>query len=420
MLTISNSEARRVILNAQLLGYDHAPLAGKAGIVQTVDQLGYVQIDTISVIKRAHHHILWTRHADYSDQALHDLQTTDRAIFEYWGHAMSYLPMSDYRYFLPRMRNFENPQTKWARHQGEQGGHLLEPVLERIRNEGPLSSKDFAAPPDKKNGAWWDWKPAKIALELLFWRGNLMVAERRKFQKVYNLAERILPADLDLSFPEPDEVARFLVRRALKALGIANEKEIQRFMQPDVGRDADLRVVDRIVITKAIKDLVDDGEIIPVIIEQEAEGINYAYQNVIDKISSMNHEPSLVFLLSPFDNLIIQRDRLIRIFNFNYTLECYVPAAKRMFGYFVLPILYGDTLVGRLDPKADRENKTLIINSMVLEPDYQSNEDFLVSFAATLLQLARFNDCKKIEFRQVTPGNFKQKISSLLKSFKKS
>ena len=386
----------------------------KSGVLQIFDRLGYIQIDTISVINRAHHHILWSRQADYSETVLHELQAIDRAIFEYWGHAMSYLPIADYRYFLPRMRNFREPQTKWGKYQIEQAGHLLEPVLERIKNEGPLSSKDFAAPPDKKNGTWWDWKPAKIALELLFWRGDLMVTKRRKFQKLYDLTERVLPDGLDLSFPEPVEIARFLVMRALKALGIASESEIQRFMQPDSGRDADLRVVDRNVITKTIQDLVNAGEIFQVKIEENPDVAYFVLPENTEHLNQISPKNDMVFFLSPFDNLIIQRDRLKRIFNFDYALECYVPEVKRKFGYFVLPILYGQKIVGRFDPKADRKNKTMIINRLIFEDNFTPDDQFLVKFVQRLIQFSKFNSCKNTKLNDTTDKKLKTKLTKLI------
>lgn len=229
-IRISSKQARRIVLNAQLLGSGIKLSKGKEGIAQTIEKLGYIQIDTIAVIERAHHHTLWCRRADYDPIMLHELQTKDRRVFEYWGHAMSYLPISDYRYFLPKMRNFENPKSKWAEISLAKCGHLMQPVLERIRKEGPLSSKDFKPPPGTKRGNWWDWKPAKIALEMLFWKGDLMVTERRNFQKVYDLTERVLPGNVDTSIPDKDETGQFLVRRSLSANGILQEKEIFNFL----------------------------------------------------------------------------------------------------------------------------------------------------------------------------------------------
>lgn len=364
-------------------------------MLRAIDQLGYVQIDTIAAVKRSHHHTLWTRRSDYAEEQLHDLQARDRLIFEYWGHAMSYLPMSDYRFCLPRMRNFRNPTHAWIGHRLQGCTHLLDPILERIRQEGPLGAKDFLASKGQKRGSWWDWKPAKFALEYLFWRGDLMVSERRNFQKIYELAERVLPSDADLTMPSEDEVGRFLVRRALRSCGILRQKDIQGFMQPAGGRDSDWQATDRSVINKAIAELSEAGEIRPVTLEGPEDVAWYALSESLENQPALQNGAGRIFLLSPFDNLVIRRDWLNKLFGFDYTLECYLPAEKRQYGYFVFPILWGDALVGRLDPKADRQTKTLVVRNLVFEPGFQVSDEFLAQLRETLTRFARFNGCKK-------------------------
>lgn len=413
--TISADSARKIVLDAQLLdGGENLP-KGKTGIAQTINTLGYVQIDTISIVKRSHHHTLWTRKSDYHERMLHQLQAEDRAVFEYWGHAMSYIPMTDFRYFLPRMRNFENPTSQWAKYQMKKCSGLLQPVLERIRNEGPLSSKDFSHPRDKKGGTWWDWKPAKVALEMLFWRGDLMVTERRKFQKVYDLTERVLPPGLDTTMPNENEIGRFLVRRALSAFGTAAEKDIQKYLQPNAARDSDLMLAGKDVIAKSLTNLIEAEEVIPLTIEGDKKLVYYALSDVVEKHDSNGDISGRVFMLSPFDNLIIQRERVKRLFGFDYTLECYVPAAKRKYGYFVLPILWGGGFVGRIDPKADRKKRTLSINNLMFEPQFKSFDEFLPLLAGKLIDLATFNECEKIVLEKVSPGKLKKPLESLIK-----
>ncbi len=392
---MSKAAARALAIRAQLLDGQTDLPPGKRGVLRVIDQLGYVQIDTIAAVKRAHHHTLWTRHSDYEEDHLHDLQARDRLIFEYWGHAMSYLPMSDYRFCLPRMRNFLNPKHAWIGHRLEGCAHLLDPILERIRQEGPLGAKDFVASKDEKRGSWWDWKPAKFALEYLFWRGDLMVSERRNFQKVYELAERVLPSDTNLTMPSEEEVGRFLVRRALRSCGILRQKDMQAFMQPAGGRDSDWQAVDRSVINKAIAELSEAGEIRPVTLEGAEDVTWYALSECLENQPVLQNGIGRIFLLSPFDNLVIRRDWLNRLFGFDYTLECYLPAEKRQYGYFVFPILWGDTLVGRLDPKADRRTKTLVVRNLVFEPGFQVSDEFLAQLGETLTRFARFNGCKK-------------------------
>jgi len=181
-LTLSLSDARRLALRGQLLDGGCALPTGVEGVARTIERLGYVQIDTIAAVNRAHHHTLWVRCPDYDPEMLHALQSEDRRVFEYWAHAMAYLPMSDYRYYVPQMNRIREHGTPWMRDWKKKHGAVLDVVLGRIRAEGPLTSKDFEPPPGTKRGTWWDWKPAKRALELLFWQGDLMIAERRNFQ----------------------------------------------------------------------------------------------------------------------------------------------------------------------------------------------------------------------------------------------
>lgn len=404
--TISLELARRMALRAQLLDGRAELPPGKEGIAETIEKLGYIQVDTIAVVRRAHHHTLWTRRPDYDSHMLHQLQATDRRVFEYWGHAASYLPISDYRYYLLRQHSYYDPQHKWTRNLIEKHQHLLEPVLERIRAEGPLGSKDFKPPPGTQRGAWWDWKPAKVALEVLFWRGELMVTERRNFQRIYDLTERVLPPGVDTRFPDEDELGEFLVRRALCAHGVAQASEI---------RDH-IHAADRDIIEKSLADLVQAGDVIRVKIQEDQDADYYALPETIESALLLERTPPRVTLLSPFDNLVIQRPRIERLFGFAYTLECYTPAAKRQYGYFSLPILWGERLVGRLDPKADRKHKTLIIRGLFFEPEFKEFDAFLPTFAEHLISFARFNRCESVTLERVVPTEMSEPVQHHLTS----
>lgn len=409
---ISKSEAVKLVLNSQLLNGKSKTAKGKKGFAEIIDKLGYVQIDTISVINRAHHHVLWTRKHDYSEKHLHDLQTKDKLIFEYWTHAMSFVPMKDYRFSLHRMNNFNNPKSNWLKYRYNQSKKYFEPVLDRIKNEGMLSSSDFENEDGHKAGNWWEWKPVKTALEYLFWRGDLMIAERRGFQKYYDLRERVLPEDVDTTLPTEHELNRFFIMRALRALGIATEKEIQKFMQPGKADVSDLQVTNRKTMHNVINEMCEAGEIIPLLIETDHKVINYALPDTLANINKKNNVTHNVYILSPFDNLIIQRDRTKRLFDFDYTIECYLPEYKRKYGYFVLPFLWGNEFVGRLDSKADRKSKKLIINNLVFENEFDDYDNFLPGFKDQLDKFARFNGCEKIVIKKCTPVMIKKILKS--------
>ncbi|OGB63306.1 MAG: hypothetical protein A2Y94_15265 [Caldithrix sp. RBG_13_44_9] len=418
-IQISNKLARRIILKSQLLVSRTDTFRGKEGITQIIDHLGYIQIDTLAVIRRSHHHTLWTRQPDYQEQMLDELQSRERLIFEYWTHAMSYQPMADFRFTLPRKKNLQNPTNKWIKQQFQKYLKLLPVVLERIRQEGPLGSKDFKPPSGIKQGSWWDWNPTKTALELLFWKGDLMIRERRNFQKIYDLTERVLPDYINTTYPTPEELGHFLVRRALLALAVAQEREILKFMQPESSRDSDLQIANKELISNSLKQLIETKVIIPVQLEYFQENTFYTLSETIEEAENISGQNSNLFLLSPFDNLIIQRDRIKRLFEFDYALECYLPPAKRKFGYFTLPILWGENFVGRLDPKANAKKQTFFIHNIVLEENILNRSEFISQFVKKLITLARFNHCKKIKIERSNPAKLKSELNSIIsKSWK--
>ena len=240
-VTISPDQARAIAIYHQK--FYGSNKTGKAGTEEIINDLGYIQIDTISVICRAHHHTLWNRNQDYHPDHLDTLQRVDSKIFDYWGHAASFLPIADYRFYLPLMKNFKNPTTSWNRNRHKKYGHLMAPVLERITKEGPHSSRSLSTSFKKTlpsghrseltgdcRGDWWEWKPTKVALELLFLQGDLMVARRDNFQRVYDITERVLPESVNTKIPSDNELGRFFVTKALKAHGIMQKKELLKHL----------------------------------------------------------------------------------------------------------------------------------------------------------------------------------------------
>lgn len=394
---ISKQQARRISISRKLLRGRRS--RGLDAVRDVIAQLGYVQIDTISVINRAHQHTLWNRIADYDPAMLHHLQAEERSVFEYWGHAASYLPIDDYRFYLPKMEQFYTPSDKWEQERYKRCEHLLPEVLERIRREGPLASKDFAPPPGETRGDWWSWKPAKLALELLFWQGKLMITERRKFQKVYDLTERVLPSTTDTRYPTDAELARWRVARALRACGIAREKEIREYI---FYRKKPLGTI--------LAEMVAEGSLTAVVLEGSDDHPYYVFTDTLDAIGRLRKSPPRLTLLSPFDNLVIQRERINRIWDFDYTIECYVPALRRQYGYFVLPVLWGDDLVARLDPHADRTKQILTIKALYLEDSAPDPEKWLPALAAELRRFARFNNCETIVVSKTRPAKLASEL----------
>lgn len=379
---ISQKEVRLLALKSQgLLNPDLGKT--KTATLKTIEHLGYIQIDTLSVVARAHHHTLWSRLPNYSENQLNGMLEKDKTIFEYWSHAASYLPMSEYRFSLPRKKSYAEGKSHWF----TQDKKLKKYVLDRIKAEGPLQSKDFE---HKRSGPgnWYEWKPAKKALEQLFMEGKLMVAKRQGFQKVYDLAENVLPGNIDTSMPSEKECLENLIRNTIRANGIIEEKEI-----------AYLRSNLKTPIKKALTHLLQEGELMEVKVEGMGETLFVTSAEQMRASSKIKDQANIHFL-SPFDNAVIQRKRLERIFNFNYTIECYVPEAKRVFGYFCLPILYGDKFVGRFDPKADRDSKIFHVKSIYFEEGFKPDELFNQAFLEKLQAFAIFNGCESIQIGQ--------------------
>jgi len=401
---ISRTMARRIVLKTHLLDGRTRMPAGKEGVARTIESLGYVQIDTIAVIERAHHVALWTRRPDYEPGMLDGLQAKDRRVFEYWSRALFYLPMSDFRYFLPRMKRFEDPYSRWEKDRLGKYGHMMKPALEALRRSGPASSRELAEKLGTGKTSDDMRKPTKSALELLHLRGEVLVAERKNFHRVYDLTERILPPGIDTSFPTDAEVGRYCILRALGTYGLATEAEIRQFSH----------AAKRESITAALRELVEGGEVVPVGLEGESNSDNYALAGTLLASRGLRPARPAVRLLSPFDSLVIQRDRVKRLFDFDYTLECYIPPARRKVGYFVHPILFGEELVGRLDPKADRKSKTLLVQSLRLEPGFDPGEVFLRALAERVREFARFNACERVKIVKTSPANFKKRLERSL------
>lgn len=375
---VSLEQARVLTLQSQ--GLIHSDFGkGKAATLKTIEHIGYVQIDTLSVAARAHHHTLWSRLPDYKESYLSEMLEKDKSIFEYWSHAASYLPMSDYRFSLPNKIAFADGKSHWF----GQDKKMNKFVLDRIKAEGPLQSKDFefirSGP-----GNWYEWKPAKKALEQLFMEGKLMVAKRQGFQKVYDLAERVLPSKADTTLPSEKEYAEYLIRKVVQANGIVEEKEIYY-----------LRKGLKESVNKVLKRMLKEGELIEVKLEGDSKTLFVTTKQQLTSIEKRKVE-NTIHLLSPFDNAIIQRKRAQRFFDFDYVIECYVPEAKRKFGYFCLPVLYGDKFVARFDPKADRASKTFHIKQMHFEKGFSPDEKFNKEFAIKLKAYASFTGCDKV------------------------
>jgi uncharacterized protein YcaQ len=387
------AKLRRIALNQQGLLKAEFFGRGKRATLRAIEQLGYVQIDTISVVERAHHHVLWSRVPNYRPKFLDQL-VKQRLVFEYWFHAAAWLPMRDYRFALPRMAKM-NGERNWFELSDRK---LTDSILQRIQIEGPLRARDFADTRQVNNG-WWDWKPAKQALEQLFMRGELMVSGRQGFQKVYDLPERVLPDWVDSSMPSMEDYANHLIDTTLRAHGFASLVSMTYLRKGKQLRDAVKQQLQQRLETNLLT-TVDLGNNNTVYIDPE----------LLE--TRAPRSSARVRILSPFDNAVIQRQRGREIFAFDYQIECYVPAPLRQFGYFCLPVLYRDRLVGRIDCKAHRKDSSLEIRSLHIEQKVDANFSELLCRA--LRSFAAFNSCDQLLVRSASSTDLLRQIQARL------
>ncbi|WGF87202.1 winged helix-turn-helix domain-containing protein [Marinivivus vitaminiproducens] len=353
---LSAAEARRVALAAQ--GFGSRPFAGGAGvrhIQRVLDRLGLLQLDSVNVLVRSHYLPLHARLGAY-DRTLLDRMAHGRRrrLFEYWGHEASLLPLAC------------QPLMRWRMADAERGigiykglvafaaerGDYISRVLDEIADRGPLAASDLENGGSAATGPWWGWSEGKRALEYLFWTGKVTTADRRHFERVYDLTERVIPKAVhEQPTPEPAEAQRALLRIAAQALGVATETDLRDYFRLPVA-----------ATRSRLAELVEAGDVTPV----EVAGWNRpAY---LARNARVPRRIAANALLSPFDSLIWERARTERLFHFRYRLEFYTPAAKRLFGYYVLPFLMGDRLVARVDAKAMRAEDRLAVIAVHAEP----------------------------------------------------
>ena len=382
-MELSLKQARRLVLQQQGLLQSAAFGRSPAAVPKAVSRLHHVQIDTISVVDRAHHHILQARIPGYRQQWLHDAQARDRTVFEYWYHAAAYLPMADYRFYLPIMGNYSR------RHLIDR--KLRREILARLKAEGAVEARHFDHPDGRRSSGWWDWKPAKLTMERMFFCGELMVARREGFRKIYDLPENVLPAHVDTSPPSDSERGEFYVRRMLDALGIAPLRDLL-YVRPTLKRLCGHDIQPQ--VSAALERLAESGEVT----RCHLQGVeNFCLTKALAQLPSRLGRRRIHFL-SPFDNLVINRRRLKDLFGFDYQLECYVPASKRKHGYFCLPILYGDEFIGRMDCKAQRKEGVLQVYRLTLEPGIRQSPALQCAMTTALDDYARALGCNRTRF----------------------
>jgi uncharacterized protein YcaQ len=345
-ITMNKATARAIWLRAQRLDADAPFGKGPPATRAAIEHLGYVQIDTIHVVERCHHHILWNRIPAYRRADLHHAQSVEKSVFEYWTHALAYVPARDFRFFIPAMRLHRRDGHKWFQDVRPED---LRKVMRLLRKDGALTVRDIEDDVlVEKVHAWASRKPSKRALQLAFYEGRVTISERNGMLKTYDLMERHFGWDKPPKPASSREITAYLLDRALRTQGVVSLDSICHLDAPS---------------KKAVRRLIDarsrSGELVPVVIEGAGKLEHWIRPETLE--TAQPPAPDPVHILSPFDPLMIQRKRSHLIFGYEHCFEAYVPKNKRRFGYFALPVLVGDAIVAALDLKTDRQNKKLLL-----------------------------------------------------------
>ncbi|WP_299408433.1 crosslink repair DNA glycosylase YcaQ family protein [uncultured Roseobacter sp.] len=393
-LTLSNKSARRLFLDRHALSETPQGVAQGAELLSLIARLGFVQLDSINTVARAHDLILFSRRPRYRPKALKRLYEKDRALFEHWTHDAAVIPMDYYSWWqLRRERDAAKLRNQWRDWRRDGFEAQFQPVLDQIREEGPLCSSDVGAGEKRGSGGWWDWHPSKTALEYLWRSGALCVVGRDGFRKRYDLTERVIDDALCQPRQEPEHTAATIdwcCSGALDRLGFATPTELAAFW-------------DHITIAEA-KDWcageLAAGRLQPVEIECVGGALRPCFARpdiASDPALTLEPTPRLR-VLSPFDPALRDRKRAERLFGFDYRIEIFVPEAKRRYGYYVFPILEGDRLVGRVDMKAFRDRDTLHVRALWPEAKVRWGKGRVAAFEAELARIVRLADVSKLSF----------------------
>ena len=388
---LQNQSARRLFLDRHALSEAPTGTGTGSDLAALIDRLGFVQVDSINTVERAHHMILWSRRQNYRPAALKHLHERDRAVWEHWTHDAAILPIHLHRYW---QHNFPRREARMQQNWGKWFRPGYEPqfdsLLQRIAADGPVTTSDVGEGEARGSGGWWDWNPSKTALEWLWHTGKLAVTRRDGFQKVYDLAERVIPEVHRGAAPHTAELVDWSCKAALDRLGFADPAELRGFwglITPAEARDWAVAALKR-------------GEVVEIAVEgaMGQRKRSLARPDVLAQAARAPEPVSRLRILSPFDPALRDRDRAEHLFGFYYRIEVFVPAPKRKYGYYVFPVLEGDRLIGRIDVKAFRDAQALRVKAFWPEAGVRLGAGRQHRLEAELARLARFAGCETVEF----------------------
>ena len=384
-------------------------------VYDAVRRVGWLQLDTLQVVNRAQYVTLWSRLGDYDTDTLdrlafdggNDSPDNARRLFEYWAHAACLIPLAEYRCFIPMMRRRRQGRGGWHRKWASDPDNrrLTQTILAKIRADGAGKPSDFRT--EKKTpGAWWNWDDAKIALEHLYDVGELAIANRVNFQRVYDARERVLPRWVDASEPSEEDAFKRLLEISMKALGVCEPAQVGDYFH-----------MKRTEAKPLVESLIADGVFVRVsatLADGEARDalIHRDDRTLLDMAADGAIKPRRTTFLSPFDSLFWARGRDERFWKFNQILECYKRAPDRIWGYFCLPILDGGRLVGRFDPKMERKTGVMRIKSLHLEPGVRPGARLAASVARAMRDFMRFHAARDLVIERSNPPEFSAKLTA--------
>ncbi|HGL6717913.1 winged helix DNA-binding domain-containing protein [Burkholderia contaminans] len=394
MLTLSTAAARALHLAAQGLLTPPRRKATKSDVLDAIRRMAQLQIDTIHVVARSPYLVLFSRLGDFSPQWL-DEHLAEARLFEYWSHEACFLPVEQFGLMRYKMLDPSGMGWKYAAEWHEQNRPDIERLLARIRAEGPVRSADFAREDGVKGNGWWDRKPEKRHLEVLFTTGDLMVSERRNFQRVYDVRERVLPDwDDARDLPPRSAVLPALLDYTCRALGVVRADWV-----------ADYYRLPRRSYRAELEQLAGTGDLIPVAIDdwKEPAYVHRSLEALLPAAEADTLRSTVTTLLSPFDPVVWDRRRASTLFGFDYTIECYTPGHKRRYGYFCLPVLHRGRLVGRIDAKAHRTLGTFELKTVHVEPGVRFGTGLAADVAKAVRKLAAWHGTPKVTVGHLAP-----------------
>lgn len=402
-LSLTAVQARAIHLAAQGLADRPRAPATPGDVRAAVERMALLQMDTIHVVARSHHLVLFSRLGSYRQEWLDELLES-RALFEVWAHEACIAPVEDWGLLRRALETRDHWAVNRARRQLEQHGPRMRELLERVRAGGPVKASDLRTGPRGRTG-WWGWTKEKAWLEAWLALGELMVARRDRFQRVYDVTSRVLPGAAARPLPGAAETGRALVERAVRALGVAQARWINDYFRTRPRLSAE-----------QLRPLLEDGTLVEVAVRGWAAPgyVHRDHLELAERAAVGRVRPAHSTLLSPFDPVVWDRERARGMFGFDYRLECYVPARRRRYGYFVLPVLRRGAIVGRLDAKAHRAEGRFEVKTFHLEPGVRPSAALIADLARALRECASWHETPEVEVGRTVPASVRRRLASLV------